>query len=68
MSIVDVVLSDKMKRRIDAMTREEMAAKWRFDPIGDPMFQGETGKYFRDRFWALGGFSVAISKSIGLER
>jgi hypothetical protein len=58
-------MTPEMKQRIDAMTREEMARLWRFAPLGDPMFQDDTGDYFRKRFKELGGFSPAISKAIG---
>jgi hypothetical protein len=54
-----------MKREIDKMSRFEMARKWRFAPVGDPMFQGEVGDYFDKRFKELGGFSPEISKKIG---
>ena len=58
-------LSKEIKAKIDSMTREEMARAWRFAPLGDPMFLGETGEYFRKRFNELGGFSEEISKKIG---
>lgn len=54
-----------MKDRIDGMSREAMASKWRFASIGDPMFQPPYGDYFAARFSALGGMSPEISKSIG---
>ena len=55
-----------LKAQIDVMSREEMARRWRFAPVGDPMFQGEVGDYFEKRFKELGGFSPEISKKIGL--
>lgn len=61
-------MTDEMKQRIDAMTREEMARKWRFAPPGDPMFEGDTGEYFNKRFGQLGGFSTVISKDIGWDK
>jgi hypothetical protein len=61
-------MTEEMKQRIDAMTREEMAHHWRFAPSGDPMFQGDTGEYFSKRFKELGGFSPAISKNIGWDK
>jgi hypothetical protein len=54
-----------LKAQIDVMSREEMARRWRFAPVGDPMFQGEVGDYFTERFKKLGGFSPEISKKIG---
>lgn len=58
-------LDSGVKARIDALSRIEMARRHRFAPIGDPMFQGEAGRYFAARFKRLGGFSVAISKAVG---
>ncbi len=58
-------MDGEMKKRIDNMTREEMASKWRFAPPGDPVFSGEAGEYFQKRFSELGGFSAKISKEIG---
>ncbi len=58
-------MTDELKAKIDALSREEMARKWRFAPIGDPMFRDEAGDYFENRFKALGGFSPEISKRIG---
>ncbi len=57
-------VTEKLKTRIDALTQEEMARKWRYAPIGDPMFQGEAGQYFERRFKKLGGFTPEISKRI----
>ena len=58
-------MTDEMKQRIDNLTREEMASRWRFVPAGDPMFRDDAGKYFEQRFKELGGFSPSISKKIG---
>ncbi len=55
-----------LKAQIDALTRIEMARLHRFAPAGEPMFKGEAGRYFAERFARLGGMSPAISKSIGL--
>lgn len=40
------MIDDKTKQEIDSMTYEEMLKLWRFAPLGDPMFQNETGDYF----------------------
>lgn len=56
---------DPMKAEIDAMTRVEMAHRWRHSPIGDPMFQPPYGEYFQNRFADLGGMNPEISKQIG---
>ena len=53
------------KARIDAMTREQMASRWRFAAVGDPLLQGVTGQYFAEVFTEKGGMSPEISKSLG---
>lgn len=35
------------KAWIDNSSYEELLKKWRFAPIGDPMFQGELGDYYK---------------------
>ena len=41
-------MDEKTKRRIDGMSYEAMLARWRFAKVGDPMFQGEVGEYFKE--------------------
>lgn len=60
-------MDEKLKQRIDSMTREQMARAWRYAPSGDPMFRDEAGVYFETRFKDLGGFSPKISKAIDRE-
>jgi hypothetical protein len=63
-----MILTDTLKKRIDAMDYQEMLSKWRFASMGDPMFQGESGDYFaqvmREKREA-GVDHVGASKSIG---
>ena len=40
------MISEEMKKIIDNMNYRTMLTKWRFALSGDPMFQGEVGKYF----------------------
>jgi len=47
------------------MSQEELCRKWRFAPPYDPIFQGETGKYFQKRLNQKGGFTPEISKRLG---
>lgn len=43
-----------------------MARLWRFADSGHPLLSGETGDYFKKRFFDdLGGFSPEISRSLG---
>lgn len=37
-----------LKEQIDKMSYEQLLARWRFSPSGDPMFVGEIGKYYAD--------------------
>lgn len=64
-------LTEQLKAQIDQMSYRELLSKWRFTPVGDPMFQDESGKYFGERMAELrrapGGDEkhVAASKSLG---
>ena len=39
-------MNEQTKQWIDNASYQDLLAKWRFAPIGDPMFQGETGEYY----------------------
>ena len=59
-------LTEERKKQIDALDRYEMCKIWRFADTGNWMVMGACGSYFKDRlFNTLGGFSPAISKSLG---
>ncbi len=67
------MIDDKTKREIDSMTYEEMLKLWRFAPLGDLMFQGETGQYFSEvmkkkKEKISDCERVRVSKSIGWKR
>ena len=55
--------------KIDAMSLTEMLRLWRTAPVGDPMFEGAIGVYFKNRMCALRDKDpqgwTAASKSIG---
>ena len=58
------------KDRIDVMDYRSMLRLWRFAPDGDPLFQGDAGKYFakviQEKREKVGNAAhVAASKSIG---
>ena len=61
----------QMKAWIDSASYEELLRRWRFAPVGDPMFQGDIGKYYSDTMFrqrdANPGEHVRASKSIGWE-
>lgn len=58
---------EELEREIESMSHVEMASRWRFAPIGDPMFRLDLPIYekFEKRFKKFGGFTPEISKSIG---
>ena len=53
--------------RINHMSQESMASLWGYAPSGHPYFDSSKPyfKIFEKRFKKLGGFTPAISKSIG---
>jgi len=61
-------LTEKNKGMIDDMSYTQLLSRWRFAPIGDPWFQGETGKYWGERMAELrdqGADHVGASKALG---
>ena len=65
-------LTTQLKAEIDAMDHECMWREWRFAPVGEGIFQGESGKYFAEvmakKRNADPAGAVAASKAIGWER
>ena len=55
------------KKIIDGMSQREMARIRRFAPAGHDYFNMTLplDEYFQNRFKELGGFTPALSKSIG---
>lgn len=65
-------MTDAEKREIEIinqMSQEAMASLWRHAPSGHPYFDRSKPYFevFDKRFKALGGFTSAISKSVGWE-
>ena len=63
-------MDEDTKKMIDSMGYESMLRRWRNAPVGDPMLQGETGKYYaevmeRKRSEIPNSEHVAASKRIG---
>lgn len=64
-------LTPEIKAEIDSKDYRQLLARWRHAPIGDPMFQGETGEYWGRKMGEMrrapGGeeIHVAASKSVG---
>jgi hypothetical protein len=63
-------MTAEQREWIDNASYEELLRRWRHAPIGDPMFQGEAGKYYSEvmaRRKAEGGqaAAVAASKRVG---
>jgi len=67
-------LTEANKKHIDSLSYERLLARWRFAPLGDSWFKGETGDYWQKRMGELraqpGGneIHVAASKFLGWER
>jgi len=64
-------LTPERKQYIDSLSYEALLSRWRFAPIGDSMFQGETGEYWGQRMAELreqGADHVGASKSLGWTR
>ena len=61
-------LTPENQAHIDSLSYDRLLSHWRFAPVGDPWFEGETGKYWSERMKALQGAGenhVSASKSIG---
>ena len=56
------------RKKIDALTQLEACRIWRFARAGHLWFQsdGPLWPFFEAKFKALGGFTPAISREIGL--
>jgi hypothetical protein len=39
-------MEENLKNWIDTASYEQLLSHWRFAPVGDPLFQGETGDYY----------------------
>ena len=65
-------LTPENRASIDARSYEGLLNHWRFAPVGDPWFQGETGKYWQERIIKLRdadkGAAIAASKRIGWDK
>jgi len=42
-------LTPEIKDRIDSMTHYDLLYRWRNAPIGQPLFEGESGEYWGKR-------------------
>lgn len=66
-------MTDEQKKWIDNASYSELLRRWRFAPVGDQMFQGDTGDYYdkvmQKKKADIGSqLAVQISKDIGWER
>jgi hypothetical protein len=65
-------MTEEQKRWIDNADYESLLYRWRFAPVGDTFFQGDTGDYFKkvmaEKRDADPGGHVRASKNIGWER
>lgn len=63
-------MTNEQKAWIDTASYEALLSHWRFAPVGDSIFQGEAGKYYkqvmaRKRHEVGNGEHVRASKAIG---
>ena len=62
-------MTPTLKAEIDAKSHYDLLSRWRFAQSGDPMFQGESGKYWGKRMAEKKaedpGQAVANSKALG---
>jgi len=42
-------LTKDVKQYIDSMNYERLLSVWRFSPVGTPMFEGESGDYYKQQ-------------------
>ena len=63
-------MDPKAKQWIDNASYETLLSKWRFAPIGDPMFQGESGQYYAKVMNEKRARTdhVAASKAVGWDK
>lgn len=64
-------MTAEQKTHIDSLEYEDLLRGVRFAPIGDPMFQGETGAYWMAQLKAKrpsDAEAAGISKRIGWDR
>lgn len=64
-------MTPERKKHIDSLSYETLLSKWRFAPVGEPWFQGETGVYWGQRMGELrseaGGQERHVSASKSIE-
>ena len=62
-------LTPENKAHIDSLSHYDLLSRWRFAPLGDRWFQGETGEYWGKRMAELRdqdpGPAVADSRALG---
>lgn len=66
-------MTPEIKAWIDNATYESLLRRWRFAPVGDPVFQGDVGQYYtkamkRKRDELDPDDQVAVSKFVGWEK
>ena len=63
-------MNTQIKQWIDDANYQQLLFKWRYHPVGDPMFQGEVGDYYRKVMVEKRKTAdhVQASKNIGWDR
>jgi len=63
-------LTEENKKAIDGLSYDQLLSQWRFAPLGNPWFQGETGDYWgsvmNKKKEVIGqDKAVSVSKNVG---
>lgn len=63
-------LTPEVKAEIDTLDYVELLRRWRYAPVGDKMFQGDSGQYWKNRMFELRNTvdHVAASKEVDQNR
>lgn len=65
-------MTAELKAKIDKLDYFSLLEEWRYAPAGTPIFQGESGNYWRERMEYLrslpGGIENAVAASKWLSK
>lgn len=65
-------MNEQLKQEIDNADYESLLCRWRFAPIGDPLFYGEIGEYYSkvmlSKREATPDNGVSASKKVGWDK
>ena len=63
-------MTDEHKKWIDESDYEALLIRWRFSAVGDPIFQDDTGEYYKNVMLHKKSQCdhSAVSKRVGLDK